>query len=145
MVTRLSHSPAETEAWGELWGRDARRGWLIGLIGELGAGKTQLVKGLARGLGIAERVHSPTFALIHQYDGGRLTLCHLDFYRLETPQAIQAAGLDEYLFDPVGVTVVEWIERWPDFSRGPSGPYRRVVIECVSESDRRIQYEDFGA
>jgi len=145
MVTLISNSPDETAALGECWGRTAPRGWLVGLDGDLGAGKTQLVKGLARGLGITELVHSPTFALINQYAGGRLPLFHLDFYRLETPAEIQGAGLDEYLFDPAGVTVVEWMERWPGFPSVQPGRFRRVSIACVSESERRICYEDFGA
>ena len=65
MATLISHSPAETETLGAEWGRTAERGLVVGLTGELGAGKTQLVKGLARGLGIPTRVHSPTFTLIN--------------------------------------------------------------------------------
>src|SRR6266851_10264489 len=107
MVTSISHSPAETEALGESWGRAAGPGLVIGLCGELGAGKTQLVKGLARGLGIMARVHSPTFALVNVYPGGRLQLFHLDLYRLDTPEQVRAAGLEEYL-NVEGVTVIEW-------------------------------------
>src|SRR5258708_33855667 len=106
MATYISHSPAETEALGETWGRAAESGLVIGLSGDLGAGKTQLVKGLARGLGITARVHSPTFTLVNQYTGGRLPLYHLDLYRLETPAQIVAAGLEEYLEKPDGVAAV---------------------------------------
>ena len=84
---------------------------MIGLCGDLGAGKTQLVKGLARGLGITARVHSPTFTLVNLYPGGRLALAHVDLYRLATREQIIAAGLEEY-FVPAGVTVIEWAERW---------------------------------
>src|SRR5436305_8916425 len=101
----ISHSPVDTLALGETWGRTAESGLVIGLSGELGAGKTQLVKGLARGLGTTQPVHSPTFALVNIYRGGRLTLFHLDFYRLETRGQIAAAGLEEYLH-PAGVTVI---------------------------------------
>src|ERR1051326_1819162 len=111
MATSISHSPGETEALGESWARAAQGGVVIGLSGDLGAGKTQLVKGLARGLGISQRVHSPTFALVNIYTGGRRTLFHLDLHRLETCEQILAAGLDEYL-TPEGVTVIEWAERW---------------------------------
>src|SRR5690349_16406327 len=107
MATHISHSPAETEALGESWGRAAVPALVIGVTGELGAGKTQLVKGLARGLGISARVHSPTFTLVNEYAGGRLTLFHLDLYRLEMREQIVAAGLEEYLRNPAGVTVVE--------------------------------------
>jgi tRNA threonylcarbamoyladenosine biosynthesis protein TsaE len=75
---------------------------VLALCGELGAGKTQLVKGFARGLGIDSRVTSPTFALVNSYTGGRLPLFHLDLYRLATREQILAAGLDEYLH-PVGL------------------------------------------
>jgi tRNA threonylcarbamoyladenosine biosynthesis protein TsaE len=150
MATFISRSPDQTLALGESWGREARRGWLIGLSGELGAGKTQLVKGLARGLGIGERVHSPTFALVHEYEGGRLPLVHLDLFRLESAAQIAQAGLDDYLRDPAGVTVVEWAERWLESAPGrgdttrPGWVCRRVWIETMSETDRRIVYEDSG-
>src|SRR5438445_13771024 len=114
----ISHSPAETEALGETWGRSAQTGLVIGLSGDLGAGKTQLVKGLARGLHIPARVHSPTFALVNVYTGGRLTLFHLDLYRLDTRDQIVAAGLEEYL-QPAGVTGGEWAERWFEPVRRP--------------------------
>jgi tRNA threonylcarbamoyladenosine biosynthesis protein TsaE len=153
---------------------------VIGLCGDLGAGKTQLVKGLARGLGIAARVHSPTFALVNIYNGGRLTLYHLDLYRLDTREQILAAGLEEYL-KPEGVTVIEWAERWFGEVQSPepravshqssvispqspvtkhrlpitdnrsritdyqSPPHFRLVqIEVLSETERRIIYEDPG-
>jgi len=150
MTTLISHSPAETESFGEAWGRAADCGFVIGLIGELGAGKTQLVKGIARGLGIAQRVHSPTFALIHQYNGGRLPLFHLDLYRLHTREQILDAGLEEYFRRPQGVAVIEWAERWfPKESRvearDSSVTFRRISIEVLNETERRITYEDFGA
>src|SRR5438552_18496522 len=97
MATYISHSPAETEALGEAWGRAAQSGLVIGLSGDLGAGKTQLVKGLARGLDIPARIHSPTFALVNVYTGGRLGLVHLDLYRLDTREQIVGAGVEEDL------------------------------------------------
>src|SRR5512133_2995208 len=144
MGTFISHSAQETEALGESWGRKAEAGWVIGLTGDLGAGKTQLVKGLALGLGILERVHSPTFALVNVYTGGRLPLSHLDLYRLETLDQIHSAGLEEFLV-PVGVTVIEWAERWfePGGKVLPAGRWRCVVIAAVTENERRIVYEDF--
>ncbi|MGP8020383.1 MAG: tRNA (adenosine(37)-N6)-threonylcarbamoyltransferase complex ATPase subunit type 1 TsaE [Limisphaerales bacterium] len=110
MATFISHSPAETQSLGESWGRTAERGLVIALCGDLGAGKTELVKGIARGLGATERVHSPTFTLVNEYDGGRWRLFHLDLYRLNTPGQIITAGLEEFL-QPDGVTVIEWAER----------------------------------
>ncbi len=150
MATFISHSPEETAALGERWGRDAAPGWVLGLSGDLGAGKTQFVKGLALGLGITTRVHSPTFALVNEYAGGRLPLAHLDLYRLDTPELILAAGLEEYLRRPNGVTVVEWCERWPEFnthhaSRTTHHASRLIRFETLDESTRRLTYEDSGA
>src|SRR5271169_151359 len=105
MIFVISHSPAETEALGEQFGLHAQRGLVIALSGELGAGKTQFVKGLARGLGISSRVHSPTFTLVNEYTGGRLKLFHLDLYRLDTREQILSAGVEEFL-QPDGVSVI---------------------------------------
>ena len=144
MATLISHSPAETEALGERFGRAAQNGRVLGLSGDLGAGKTQFVKGLARGLGIGARIHSPTFSLINVYEGGRMTLYHIDLYRLENIEQILAAGLEEYLH-PAGVAVIEWVERW-----FPSPESRRelsawIHMEPLGPSDRRITYDDPGA
>jgi tRNA threonylcarbamoyladenosine biosynthesis protein TsaE len=154
MPSLVTHSPAETEALGESWGHAAQRGLVIALSGDLGAGKTQLVNGLARGLGITGRVHSPTFTLVNEYGGGRLTLFHLDLYRLATAEQIHDAGLDEYL-QPEGVAVIEWAERMLgdehstlNIQRSTSNwpaSLRRVFIEVLSETERQISYEDFGA
>lgn len=145
MATFISHSPAETESLGESWGRAAQRGRVIALSGELGAGKTQLVKGIARGLGIAACVHSPTFTLVNEYGGGRLRLFHLDLYRLETPEQIAAAGLEEFLRSD-GVTVIEWAEKMlNDEFRVKNKNWLRVKIEIVAETERRIVYDDLGA
>ena len=143
MATNRSHSPEETQALGEAWGRAATSGLVIGLSGDLGAGKTQLAKGIARGLGITARIHSPTFTLVNQYETGRLPFFHLDLYRLATPEQIIAAGLEEY-FHPAGVTVIEWAERWPDAFARFQSRFRQVRIETLNETDRRISYEDFG-
>ena len=138
----VSHSPADTEALGERWGRAAQSSLVLALNGDLGAGKTQFVRGLARGLGISSRVHSPTFTLVNEYGGGRLKLFHLDLYRLETPEQILSAGIEEYL-KPDGVSVVEWAERIAD-CRLPIADLKHVKIEILGESERKIIYDDFG-
>ena len=142
MAAFISHSPAETGSLGERWGRAAQRGLVIGLSGELGAGKTQLVKGIARGLGITARVHSPTFTLVNEYGGGRRRLFHLDLYRLETRGQMVSAGLEEFL-QPDGVTVIEWAEKMVNEEK----PRRMIFvkIEVLGESERKIIYDDFGA
>lgn len=144
MATCISNSPEETLALGEAWGREAEPGWVIGLSGELGTGKTQLIKGLARGLGIRAPVLSPTFVLVHEYPGGRLPLFHLDLYRLGGPEEIIAAGLEEYLSRRDGVVAIEWVERWagPDGRLPAPGLFRRVWLEELDPTRRRIGYED---
>jgi tRNA threonylcarbamoyladenosine biosynthesis protein TsaE len=149
MAAFISHSPAETGSLGERWGRAAQRGLVIGLSGDLGAGKTRLVKGIARGLGITARVHSPTFTLVNEYGGGRLRLFHLDLYRLETRGQIVSAGLEEFL-QPDGVTVIEWAEKMVDEEwqmKNEEKPRRMIFvkIEILGGSERKIIYDDFGA
>jgi tRNA threonylcarbamoyladenosine biosynthesis protein TsaE len=102
--------PEQTLALGETLGRLLAPGNVVALYGDLGAGKTCLTKGLARGLEVADLdgVSSPTFALVHEYPG-RITLFHLDAYRLDADEFL-AAGLDEY-FDQGGVAAVEWADR----------------------------------
>ena len=149
MATFISHSPAETESLGEKFGRAAERGLVIALSGDLGAGKTQLVKGIARGLGITARVHSPTFTLVNEYGGGRLKLFHLDLYRLETPEQILSVGIEDYL-PPDGVLVIEWAERLQPGAGGrePAAKglsWLSVGIEITGESERKIIYDLPGA
>ena len=108
-----SQSEAETEAAGERLAARLAPGDVVHLSGELGAGKTAFVRGLARGLGAPpEEVSSPTFTIIQEYRGGRLVLYHVDLYRL-APAEIDDLGLDE-LIGSDGVTAIEWAERWPN-------------------------------
>ena len=142
MATFISHSPADTESLGEKFGRAAQRGFVIALSGDLGAGKTQFVRGVARGLEIPARVHSPTFTLVNEYGGGRLKLFHLELYRLETAEQILSAGVEEFL-SPDGVAVIEWAERIYDL-RFTIYDLKQVKIEISGESERKIIYDDFG-
>jgi tRNA threonylcarbamoyladenosine biosynthesis protein TsaE len=146
MATYISNSPAETERLGEQIGEAATAGLVICLSGDLGAGKTQFVRGLARGLGITARVHSPTFTLVNEYGGGRLRLFHLDLYRLETSEQIRSAGIEEFL-SPDGVAVVEWAERLGAESETqvPGKRMIRVSIEILNEAERKITYDHPGA
>jgi len=130
-----TRSLAETLEFGGRLARELQQSDVIALSGELGAGKTALVKGIARGLGITVEVTSPTFTLIHEYGGGRLALFHVDLYRLDSvPQAL-AIGIEEYLNSP-GVTVIEWAERI-----APLLPPHttRIRIESLGENTRRIE------
>ncbi len=90
-----------------------RAGDVLALVGDLGAGKTQWVKGLAAGLGSDAVVTSPTFTLIHEYGGGRLPLYHVDCYRLEKPEELLGIGIDDYM-DGRGVLVIEWADKFPE-------------------------------
>ena len=108
----ISHSPAETIALARTLATTLRRGDVLALSGDLGAGKTHFVKGLAAGLGAAASVTSPTFTLLHEYPGGHLPLYHFDFYRLDDADEALKIGLDEYL-DGDGACVIEWAEKFP--------------------------------
>ena len=104
-----SRSAAETRAVGRSLGRAAQPGTLLALSGPLGAGKTQMAKGVAEGLGVRSVVNSPTFILMNEHEG-RLRLFHVDAYRLDEPEEALAAGLlDER--QAAGVTVIEWADR----------------------------------
>ena len=104
-----SDGPAATRDIGRALGREAAPGTLIALVGELGAGKTQLAKGVAEGLGVPTVVNSPTFVLMNEH-AGRLRLYHVDAYRLEEPEEAADAGLiDDRQAD--GVVVIEWADR----------------------------------
>ncbi|MGQ9478202.1 MAG: tRNA (adenosine(37)-N6)-threonylcarbamoyltransferase complex ATPase subunit type 1 TsaE, partial [Candidatus Bipolaricaulia bacterium] len=109
----ITNSPEETTALGERLAQELKPGACLALVGELGAGKTTLIKGLARGLGIAEdEVLSPTFVLIREYRTGRLPLFHVDAYRITKAEELQEIGLEEYLLSE-GITVIEWADRVP--------------------------------
>jgi tRNA threonylcarbamoyladenosine biosynthesis protein TsaE len=109
----ISHSPAETFAAGRAIAERLRRGDVLALCGDLGAGKTHFVKGLLAGLGgDADAVTSPTFTLINEYTDGRLPLFHFDLYRLESEDELLRVGLDEYL-DGDGVLAIEWADKFP--------------------------------
>ena len=142
MPVVISRSVAETEQIGEELGRNARLGEVYGLSGDLGAGKTAFVRGFARGLGCPGRVHSPTFALIHEYAGGREPLFHLDLYRLAGPAEIEGAGLDEFLFRPKGISLVEWIDRWETLAAAGGASLRRIRIRVLDENSREMIYDD---
>ena len=111
-------------------------GLVVSLEGPLGAGKTQFVKGVAAGLGCREPVSSPSFAIVHEYPGGRLPLYHFDFYRVQRPADLDALGFDEYL--PAGIALVEWGGKFADLL-----PQRawRVRFEILSPDLRRIIVE----
>ncbi|NQU11300.1 tRNA (adenosine(37)-N6)-threonylcarbamoyltransferase complex ATPase subunit type 1 TsaE [bacterium] len=127
-------SAAETIAFGARWAAELQPGTIIALHGELGAGKTCLVKGLARGLGVGQEVTSPTFTLIHEHPGGRLPLVHVDLYRLDHPEQAVAIGIEDHLPGP-GVTVIEWAEKIAGLLPRDT---IHVRLEVTGESTRQI-------
>lgn len=111
MCDRITtHSPEETEAVGERLAKKLQPGAVIAFTGDLGAGKTALTRGLARGLGVLDRVTSPTYTLVNEYDTGRLPLFHFDLYRLEQAEEVYDIGWEDYLTRG-GVCAVEWSEK----------------------------------
>ena len=136
-ATRRTVPTAEAmQALGVALGRSAEAGDVLALDGDLGAGKTCLVQGLARGLEVAGPVTSPTFVMIMEHPG-RLRLHHVDLYRTSSLEEIQALGLDD-LMGGQGVTVIEWAEK-----AGPLLPDRtvRVRIEGVGDEARQVTIE----
>ena len=131
----ISHSAAETIAFGRQLAATLRPGAVLALTGDLGAGKTCLVKGLAAGLGITQAVTSPTFTLIHEYRGGRLPLAHIDLYRLAATAEAVAIGIEEYLGGD-GVTVIEWAERIESLLPVQT---KRIRLTALDETTRQIE------
>ncbi len=109
MAVFVSHSEEETLAWAENFAKTLKGGDTVLLMGEMGAGKTVLAKGVARGLGVESEVTSPTYAYINSYEEGRLPLYHFDCYRVPSEDFARALGFGEY-FSMGGVCLVEWSE-----------------------------------
>ena len=109
LETVVSSSPAETQAAGERLGARLEAGAVVACVGELGAGKTCFLQGLARGLGVRSAVTSPTFVLVNEYVG-RLRVHHLDAYRTDTLSELIDIGIEEFMYGD-GVTVIEWADK----------------------------------
>ncbi|OUN02996.1 tRNA (adenosine(37)-N6)-threonylcarbamoyltransferase complex ATPase subunit type 1 TsaE [Flavonifractor sp. An92] len=129
----LSNSEAETEALGEALAGRLTAGDVIAFSGDLGAGKTAFTRGLARGLGVTERVTSPTFTIVNEYLGGRLPLFHFDLYRLSSAEELFDIGWEDYL-DRGGVCAVEWSENGEGVLEDPI----RVDIRRGAADDQRV-------
>ncbi len=111
-ATRGVFDEAALAAWGVAFARRLRLPAVVGLSGELGAGKTTLVRAIASGLGVRQPVTSPTFALVHRYDGAGCTVYHVDGYRLRRPGEAADLGFDEMARETDAVILVEWPERF---------------------------------
>ena len=124
----ISRNAQETFELGKEFASVVGPGDVLVLCGDLGAGKTHLVKGLAAGLGVSTEVTSPTFTLIHEYPGSHRTLYHIDLYRLEDSAEALGIGLEEYM-DSDGVTVIEWGDKFPELMPKESKWIRLRVLE----------------
>lgn len=138
----ITHSEAETEALGERIGETVGPGAVLAFTGDLGAGKTAFTRGLARGLGIRDRVTSPTFTIVNEYDGGRLPLFHFDLYRIGSSDELFDIGWEDYLARD-GVCAVEWSENAADALAGAiqidvrrGGSDNERIITVVGGVDR---------
>ena len=131
----ISHSPKETILLGEQIGKQLKKGTVLELIGDLGAGKTHLTKGLALGLGSKAMVTSPTFSLMQIYSGETMPIYHIDGYRLEDEEAAYMSGLED-AFIGDGIAIVEW----GDVVRSLyDGIIIEVEIKKLSEAEREIE------
>jgi len=135
--TFISHNPQETYSLGKCLGEKLRPGDIVALTGELGAGKTCLAQGIARGLGVPEEyaVTSPTFTIINEYPG-RIILYHMDMYRLSGIQDLEDIG-DDAFFNNKGVVVVEWAEKIGDIL--PEGTLF-ILLAYLDENKRKIVF-----
>ena len=133
-MEHVTNSPSETEALGESLAGQLEPGTVIAFTGDLGAGKTAFTRGLARGLGVQERVTSPTFTIVNEYEGGRLPLFHFDMYRLGSADELFDIGWEDYLARG-GVCAVEWSENVSD---ALDNDCLRVDIRRGENDDQRI-------
>ena len=133
----VTNSATETRALGERLASQLEPGDVIILKGELGAGKSELTRGIARGLGVQETVTSPSFTILNVYESGRCPLYHFDWYRLESEEELYELGMDEYLGGD-GIAVVEWAERCPEAV--PENCIR-ISMEITGENNRRIEIQ----
>ncbi|MBI4537218.1 MAG: tRNA (adenosine(37)-N6)-threonylcarbamoyltransferase complex ATPase subunit type 1 TsaE [candidate division NC10 bacterium] len=153
-----SSCPEETVRMGEELGRLLCPGDVVALCGDLGSGKTVLTRGIAQGLGCpGQEVHSPSFTLVNEYQGGRdgqrpLRLAHVDLYRIQSETEVPGLGWDEYVSDPY-VTVVEWAERAPSFLprdvlritlTAPDAARRLLSVQSTGPRSERLAREWLG-
>ena len=136
----LTHSPAETRALGRQLAASLQPGDVLLLYGDLGAGKSELTRGIAEGLGVSGPVTSPSFTIMNVYDDGRIPLYHFDWYRLESVEELYEMGMDEYLGGD-GVAVVEWPTQCPE---AIPETHLAVHITPAGENEREISLIPMG-
>jgi len=133
-------SPQETRNLGRNLARQLRAGDVLLLWGDLGAGKSEMTRGIAEGLGVTATVTSPSFTILNVYDDGRLPLYHFDWYRLESAEELYEMGMDEYLGGD-GVAVVEWPSQCPE---AIPETHLAVKLTPVGDNEREITLTPMG-
>lgn len=133
----FSQSVEETREIGRAWAQNRKKGGYVTLRGGLGAGKTAFVQGAAAGLGVPESPSSPTFSLLHIYEGGKMPVYHFDLYRL-SPGEAEGLGFYEYFLDDALLCLVEWPEE------NAPAPDAEITIEVTGENTRRITIQEGG-
>ncbi|MFH1511799.1 MAG: tRNA (adenosine(37)-N6)-threonylcarbamoyltransferase complex ATPase subunit type 1 TsaE [Bacillota bacterium] len=135
-----THSASETKALGEALAKQLSAGDVLLLQGNLGAGKSELTRGIARGLGIKGHVPSPSFTILQAYEDGRLPLYHFDWYRIGSAEELYELSLEEYLCGD-GISVIEW----PDMAREAiPKTHLKINISITGETDRQLSVEPSG-
>ncbi len=137
----VSRSARQTRAWGKRLGKLLEGGEIIGLVGELGAGKTCFVRGVAEGLDVGREawIRSPTFTLINEYPG-RLPVFHIDLYRIENRNELEGLNLREYLYSD-GVSLIEWFEHLPV---DEVDEYLELTIGNIESKKRDLKFTAHG-
>ncbi len=132
----LVESESEMVSLGRSIANALQGGEVLGLVGDLGAGKTHLVRGILEGLGAAEPAASPTFSLVHEHGDGRLPAAHFDFYRMKSPDEALGMGWDEYLTGG-SVLLVEWADRFEGALMPPDT--RWLVLRHIANTTREVR------
>jgi tRNA threonylcarbamoyladenosine biosynthesis protein TsaE len=137
----VSASPEQTRRWGKRLGKLLQGGEIIGLVGELGSGKTCFIRGVTEGLEVGSMtwVRSPSFTLINEYQGRRVVY-HIDLYRVESREEIEGLDLRECLYGE-GVSLIEWFDHLP---RGAVDDYLELRIAFVNRAKRRLTFTPYG-
>ena len=140
MKTIVTRDARETRAAGRFLAGQLRPGDVLLLRGPLGAGKSELTRGIAEGLGVVETVTSPSFTILNVYTSGKLPLYHFDWYRLESEEELYELGLDEYLGGD-GIAAVEWPEQCPDVV---PERFLEIMLEPLEGDARRVTLREHG-
>lgn len=132
-----SSSPDDTEKLGFCLGSIAKKGYIVCLVGELGVGKTEFVKGFARGMGIEDQIVSPTFTIVNEYMG-KIPLYHFDVYRLDSVDEMYDLGYEEYFFGD-GVTIIEWANQISEIIPGDN-----IAVTISKDMEQGVDYREIS-